>query len=250
MFAKYNPLAVRMRSSALLVAIAVIWMGSATTGCSKAPPSPQAANATTSSQPAAAITETADDPPSSLVDLGEMAKQLFDSVHTGDWPGANEHLEALSRAADELPRHLSKVDLLAQLHARLTALRQRVADKEQVGAMDDANSITRLAAELLTTFQTAVPYDVSILGYFGRQLEIGIARQDPTTLRRATADLRQAWNREEPVIMRRGHGDEATRFTDIVVTLEGAQRPADFVVPTRTELAAVDRLEALFASAK
>jgi hypothetical protein len=37
--------------------------------------------------------------------------------------------------------------------------------------------------------------------------------------------------------------NEARRFTDIVVQLDGAQAPGDFVAPTRVELDAVDRLE-------
>jgi hypothetical protein len=61
-------------------------------------------------------------------------------------------------------------------------------------------------------------------------------------------DLRSTWNRIEPTIERRGHVDDARRFTDIVVQLEGAQRPADFVAPTRAALAEADHLEKLFRS--
>jgi hypothetical protein len=47
---------------------------------------------------------------------------------------------------------------------------------------------------------------------------------------------------------RRGDIDEARRFTDIVVQLEGARRPADFVAPTRAELTEADRIVKLFRS--
>jgi hypothetical protein len=62
--------------------------------------------------------------------------------------------------------------------------------------------------------------------------------------------LRQQWDRLVPTIERLGHAGEASRFTDIVVTLEGARRPADYVAPTRAELEAVDRLETIFKSTK
>jgi hypothetical protein len=39
---------------------------------------------------------------------------------------------------------------------------------------------------------------------------------------------------------------DGRRFTDIVLQLEGAKAPADFVAPARAELAAVDRLETMF----
>jgi hypothetical protein len=85
-----------------------------------------------------------------------------------------------------------------------------------------------------------------LLDYYGRQLELGIAASRPSALKQATADLRQTWKSIEPDILRRGHVDDARRFTDILVQLEGAKRPADFIVPARAELAAVDRLETIF----
>jgi hypothetical protein len=112
--------------------------------------------------------------------------------------------------------------------------------------MEFANSITRIVADLSGEFQTEVPIAVVMLDYYGRQLELGIAARRQSTLVRATADLRQQWDRIEPTILQRGHVDEARRFTDIVVQLEGARRPADFAAPTSAELTAVDRLEAIF----
>jgi len=79
-----------------------------------------------------------------------------------------------------------------------------------------------------------------------RCFQLGIATGRQSTLARATADLRQQWDRIQPTIEQRGHVDESRRFTNIVVQLEGARTPADFVAPTRAELDAVDRLEAIF----
>jgi hypothetical protein len=112
--------------------------------------------------------------------------------------------------------------------------------------MDVANSITRLVADVSAEFRTEVPIGVVMLDYYGRQLELGIAAGRPSTLTQATADLRQQWDRIEPDILRRGHADEARRFTDLVVQLEGARRRADFTAPIRAELEAVDRLETIF----
>ena len=120
------------------------------------------------------------------------------------------------------------------------------AARNRVETMDFANSITRIAADLSADFQTDVPIAVVMLDYYGRQLELGIATGRQATLTQATADLRQQWDRVQPTIERRGHVDAARRFTDIVVQLEGARRPADFVAPTRAELEAVDRLELIF----
>jgi hypothetical protein len=65
-------------------------------------------------------------------------------------------------------------------------------------------------------------------------------------LTRAATDLRQAWNGFEGTILQRGAVDDARRFSDIVVQLEGATAPADFAEPARAELDAVERLTKVF----
>ena len=188
----------------------------------------------------------ADAPPAPLVRVGESAEGLFDAAAASNWLTATEQVQALSEAASQLPPHLPKADLIAQMRTRIDDVKQSAAAHRRVETMDFANSITRIVADLSAEFQTEVPIDVVMLDYYGRQLELGIATGRQSTLTQATADLRQQWNRIEPTIERRGHVDEARRFKDIVVQLEGARRPADFAAPTRAELEAVDRLEAIF----
>jgi hypothetical protein len=135
---------------------------------------------------------------------------------------------------------------LRPARSRIRDLEGSVKARQQVQSMDFANSITRLVAELSAPYQAEIPYKIVLLDYYGRQLELGVAASRLSTLKQATVDLRQTWNSIEPSILRRGHVDDARRFTDIVVQLEGAKRPADFVAPVRAELAAVDRLETIF----
>jgi hypothetical protein len=82
-----------------------------------------------------------------------------------------------------------------------------------------------------------------MLGYYGRELELGIAAGDHARLKQALDDLQQTWNRFEPIVLQRGAVDEARRFTDIVAQLDGAKKPDDFVEPTRAELDGVVRLK-------
>ncbi len=191
----------------------------------------------------------ADAPPAALVSVGESAEGLFDAARASQWQTAAGQLQALNEAAAQLPR-LPKADLAAQLRSRIDAVRQSTAAHRRVETMDSANDITRIVADVSAEFQTEVPIAVVMLDYWGRQLELGIATENQSTLARATADLRQQWDRIQPTIEQRGHVDESRRFTDIVVQLEGARTPADFVAPTRAELDAVDRLEAIFKPSK
>jgi hypothetical protein len=192
----------------------------------------------------------AEAPPAALAQVGESAEGLFDAARTSQWQTATAHLQTLNEAASRLPTGLPKADLVAQLGSRVEDVKQSAADRRRVETMEFANSITRIVADLSAEFQTEVPIDVVMLDYYGRQLELGIVTGRQSTLTRATADLRQQWDRLVPTIERLGHAGEASRFTDIVVTLEGARRPADYVAPTRAELEAVDRLETIFKSTK
>jgi hypothetical protein len=156
-----------------------------------------------------------------------------------------DELQALNEAAGRLP-HVPKRDLVAGLRSRIDAVGQSTVAHNRLETMDLANDITRIVADLSAEFRTDVPIAVVMLDYWGRQLEVGIASGSQGKLQDATAALRQQWDRLEPTIEQRGRVDEARRFTDIVVQLEGAKTPGDFVAPTRAELDAVDRLETIF----
>jgi hypothetical protein len=213
-------------------------------GCSR-PAIVRPAQQTTAASDAIPVADRA---PMSLVQLGRSAKGLFDAADASDWTAAKESIQSINESASVLVTPRSKQDLSLQLRSLLTGAQEHVKAKERIGTMDDANAITRIVAELTALFRPQEPYDVMMLGYYGRQLELGVAASRPSILNRARTDLQSTWNRVEPVIERRGQIDDARRFTDIVVQLDGAQRPADFVTPTRAALAAADRIEKLFQS--
>jgi hypothetical protein len=238
--------------SASMIAGGLLLVGTAVSAnaCSRPGQTPPAATqapaATGANQPGPLF---ADAPPAALVSVGESAEGLFDAARASQWQAGVVQLQLLNEAASQLP-HLPKADLVAQLWSRIDDVRQSTAAHRRVETMDSANSITRIVADLSAEFQTEVPIAVVMLDYYGRQLELGIAAGRQSTLTQATADLRQQWDRTKPTIEQRGHADEAGRFTDIVVQLEGARKTADFAVPTRAELDAVDRLEGIFKPSK
>ena len=216
-------------------------------GCSRREQAAPIANRSVST-PAAApnVIPAAERPPDALVQIGELAKDLFDAARTSNWSNVAGAVQSLKESISVLSSPRLKPDLTAQLRSRISDLERSAKARRRVQSMDFANSITRLVAELSAPYQTEIPYEIVLLDYYGRQLQLGLVASRPSTLKQATADLRQTWNAVEPSILRRGHVDDARRFTDIVVQLEGATHPSDFVAPVRAELAAVDRLEKIF----
>jgi hypothetical protein len=191
-------------------------------------------------------TVSADKPPQALLDVAENAKDLFDAARLSNWTDAAVALRAMNESAADLPDTFSKPDLAARLQSRLRDVGDAVATRQRVQTMDFANGITLLAANLSEEYQTPLPYALMLLDFYGRELELGIAGADQARLTRASADLKQTWNRFERTVLDRGAVDEARRFTDIVAQLDGAHAPADFVEPARAELDAVERLKKIF----
>lgn len=191
-------------------------------------------------------TTVVNSPPPALLEVGERAEELFDAARVSNWTDAAVALDAMNESAADLPATFSKPDLAARLQSRLEEVEDAASTRHRLQTMDLANGITRLVAELTADDNTEVPSALVMLDYYGRELELGLAVGDQARLKHTAVDLQQTWNRFERTILQRGAIDEARRFTDIVVQLERAQAPADFVAPTREELEAVDRLEKIF----
>lgn len=228
------------RSMIACVALAATLLGAA--GCSgEPPPSPTARAAAEPGR-----TPAADRPPATLRQVGYAANDLFDAAWWSDWRRADLGLQSLNEAASELPLDLPRTDLVAKLRENVEGVTNGTNQRERIGAMACANAITQIVAELSAHYEPAVSYNVKMLGYYGRQIELGIASGRPTDAARAASDLATVWDRIEPEVVRRGHAVEAERFTDLVAQLIGAERPHDFVAPVSAELAAVPRLERIF----
>lgn len=190
----------------------------------------------------------ADRPPTALVQIGSSGKLLFDAADASDWSTGADALHDMNEAQSMLPETMPKGDVVEQLRSRLEEVQQSVLNHRRVETMSTANGITRLVAELSGQFETRVPFEALMLGFYSRQLELGIASAQSRTTSQARIDLKSTWTVLEPTVERLGHIDEARRFTDIVVQLDGARRPADFVSPTRAALAEAERIESLLRS--
>ena len=187
-----------------------------------------------------------DGPPSSLVEIGDAAEQLFDAARLSSWSAADVAVQTMRTSSEGLPTTWPTPDLAGRLLSRLAEVEASASARRRVQTMDFANGITRVVADLSSEYRMPVPYSLVLLDYYGRELELGIAAGDPIRLAQTTADLQQTWNRFESAILQLGAIDEARRFTDSVAQLVDARVVSDFVAPTRAELVAADALKRLF----
>jgi hypothetical protein len=187
-----------------------------------------------------------DRPPLMLLAVGRRAADLFEAARVSNWRDAALALQGMRESAAAIPGTFSNLDVASKFQIRLQDVGDAVSARQRLQTMDFANGITRLVADLSEEYKPEGPYALVLLGYYGRELALGIESNDQARLRRAVGDLRQTWNRFERIVLQRGAVDEARRFTDIVVQLEGATAPGEFVDPTRAELDAVNSLEKIF----
>jgi hypothetical protein len=218
-----------------------------TAGCSGRP-SPSPTGNASGEPPRSYRTPAADRPPASLLEVADLATDLFDAAGWSDWHRADAGLQLLNEAASELGVDLPKPELVAQLQANVVSVTEGTNTRQRIKAMAAANAITQIVAELSAQYEPAVPYDVNMLGYYGRQIELGVASGRSMDSTQAVADLVTVWDRAQPAIVRRGYARDARRFSDIVVELMSAKHPDDFAAPVRAELAAASRLERIFTS--
>ena len=187
----------------------------------------------------------ADRPPEPLTELRDAAIAMYTPALRGDWPTASERLKILNEAVTDLPTQLGKPDLVQQLRGRLPALRRAVHDHQSVVAATNANWVARLADEIGSAYDTTLPLDIRLLGFFGRSLEIDGVQRGPRT-NADLADLHTVWRRVEDSVLQHNGTDAARQFSDALVALDGAVRGGDLASAARIELDAAQRVAALY----
>ena len=187
-------------------------------------------------------------PPTALQQIRESAVAVFDDTLAGKWADVSAELKGIEQRLSKLPANLPFPDVVALLHERIRSLRQGVPAHDTLAVLDDANALTQLVTQIADGFEVTVPFEVAILPYFGRQLEIDAMSGSLNRLRQISRDLRAMWTRAEPMVLMRGDTVDARRFTDIVVDLEAASSLSDFKRLAKMELDAAASLSRQFES--
>jgi hypothetical protein len=178
--------------------------------------------------------------PAPFTVAAETGENLYDAARADDWTVAAAKLDTLLHSAADLPAE-------AGLEEPLAALDTAVEQHDRAATLRGANEVTRLVAESTRRFKPAVPVEVTLLDYSGRELERLAEAGDLDGLRTATATLRQTWNRARPAVEKRNGGPGvAADFEALVARAEAAATPADYAAVATPILDAVDRLEQVF----
>jgi hypothetical protein len=184
--------------------------------------------------------------PKSLVDAAERSENIYDDVSAQEWNRANRTLQSLRQATTRMRAEVAQPNTTEmRVDAALAPLTQAIFTQDQLAAMTQANQITRDVATLTAAYAPAVPLPVTLLDYYGRELEIWSQAQDIGRLQVTAAEMRRQWDMLRPAIEARG-SPEAGTFEALVAQVEQARTPAEYARMAKPVLDEVDQLEKVF----
>ncbi|WP_234711195.1 hypothetical protein [Nostoc punctiforme] len=165
-----------------------------------------------------------------------------------DWTKATANLTSLQNAAKSLRTEIkgkNKTELV-QLDAKIAALKGAVTDKNRISAMRDANQVTLISANITKEFEPKVPVEVTLLDYYGRDLEIWSITGNTSQLKTTASEMRRTWNAVRPSILARGGTTQVQKFDGLVASVEAAKLSRDYAHLATPVLDEVDNLEKVF----
>lgn len=234
------------RGGFIAVAMAMVLFGAS--ACSTLPTVTKTENASATPQAAPpAKTTIVSNVPKPLEEVGHFSENVYDMAKLNDWGKASADLASLKQATGQLKTdaRTAKVDA-AQLTASLAKVDNAVAKKNRAAAMEEANRITMIAANLTASFKPQVPTEVTLLDYYGRELEIWAEAKNPAKLKTTATEIRRTWDKLRPSVESHGGTGEVKKFSDLAARVEAAKTPDEYARLATPVLDEVDNLEKVF----
>lgn len=185
-------------------------------------------------------------PAADLEQAGHWSENLYDRALAGDWTGAATDLQALRGSLERLQRSFRGSEHLSSATAATTRISAAISARDARALAREANAVTRDVALLTASTHPAVPADVTLLDFYGRELEIWAAAGDSGNLRKTQREAAETWARLAPLLTVRGATAERDQFGALMKRLEDARNIDEFRALAKPILDEVDNLEKVF----
>ena len=138
-------------------------------------------------------------------------------------------------------------DIALDVAALAVAVKRDINARDHSAALREINQMTRLTIEMSAAYAQPIPVEVSLLDYFGRELQVWAIAGDKAHLNSTLNALDATWNKVRPqVVARKGGAKAAQSFDAMVTRAKAAQSPNGVVQVAAPLLEEVDRLENVF----
>jgi hypothetical protein len=187
-------------------------------------------------------------PAAATEEIGHYAENLYDWGLQGDWAKSEADLTALDRAVTQLEKTGQVTDFRGA-GTLLGTIGKAVKARQPRPLMHAANEMTRVAAEINRQFNPQVPVEVTLLDFYGRELQLWAMEGDAAKLNETRSKLQQTWEAVRPAVVAKGGTTEARQFDALAAKLTQARAPKDFTAVATPILDSVDALENVFTHA-
>lgn len=186
--------------------------------------------------------------PKSLFNVSEDSEDLYDQAYASNWNKASAALAKISRDTATLQKTQPSLGKRSDGVAALTgAVKRQIAARDRPAALRDINQMTRLTIEMGAAYAAPIPVEVSLLDYYGRELQVWAVAGDKAHLQSTLGAMQMTWQRVRPqVVARPGGARAAHSFDAIVARAKAAQSAAGTMQVAAPLLEEVDRLENVF----
>jgi hypothetical protein len=185
--------------------------------------------------------------PKSLTEASEYSENMYDLVKANDWVNANLKFNLLKSAVKRMHGEVNGQHKdVFQIDTEINELEKAIVSKDSQVSMREANQITLFAANLTALYNPTIPFEVSKLDYYGRELEIWAMANDINKLKSTSKEMRQTWDELRPLVESHGGAIQAKKFEELVIRVEQAQSFADYAQLAKLVLDEVDNLEKVF----
>lgn len=220
--------------AAVIVAAAVM-----TGACQPAPESPVSTRTSTS---AASVPPGREKAARSIEAIGHHAEDLYDHARLQDWQNCAIDVDGLREAAALLGADEGTHNVQSQIMPIDSAITRR----DPRALMHLANDLTRQSAEMMRPYSPGVPVDVTLLDFYGREIELAAAENDLPRLQSTRESITSAWSSLRETVTKRGGEAQAVRFDSVVEKLAQARTAEEFGATATPILDEVDVLEGVF----
>ena len=186
--------------------------------------------------------------PRALFNVSEDSEDLYDQAFAANWKKASAALDKISRDDATLLRTEPALhERSARLATLVTAVKRQIAASDRPAALRDINQMTRLTIEMSASYTQSIPVEVSLLDFYGRELQVWAIANNPSHLKSTLRALQKTWQSVRPQVVARPHGDRAARSFDAMVARAHATQTPNYAVKVAAPLLEeVDSLENVF----
>ncbi len=130
--------------------------------------------------------------------ITECGEQIYDLALSKRWKEAAQSAAQIERLAQQLPNDGKSLRPRFALFEAIAHLRGAVESRDCWGAAWAANRVTLSSARLSHGAHQPIPFEVTMLDVYARELQIAGGQNDQMTAYKALGELRLNWNKVRP----------------------------------------------------